>query len=97
MLAGFYTELIKDIGTNKKALYVVDWLKHYQSKCMDQVEKKVQVGFDIAMYSKMDMLKLERAEYECIEDTINSIKDTFNVKEDEEVPTVPEHSSEIEE
>jgi len=49
------------------------------------------------MYSKMDMLKLERAEYECIEDTINSIKDTFNVKEDEEVPTVPEHSSEIEE
>ena len=60
---------------------------------MNQVEKKVQVGFDIAMYSKMDMLKLERAEYECIEDTINSIKDTFNVKEDEEVPTVPEHSS----
>jgi len=49
------------------------------------------------MYSKMDMLKLERAEHECIEDTVNSIKDTFNVKEDEEVPTVPEHSSEIEE
>ena len=97
MLAGFYSDLIEDIGVNKKAQYVVDGLKHYQEKCTDQVEKKVQVGFDIAMYSKLDMLKLERAEHECIEDTVNSIKDTFNVKEDEEVPTVPEHSSEIEE
>ena len=43
MLTSFYTELIKDIGTNKKAQYVADGLKHYQEKCIDQVEKKVQV------------------------------------------------------
>ena len=43
MLTSFYIELIKDIGTNKKAQYVADGLKHYQEKCIDQVEKKVQV------------------------------------------------------
>lgn len=82
--AKFLDHLIENIDSSEGGKIVKEELLAMKEKAMSNVEIKVALGFDAPMFTKLDMIKAERAEFACVDQTIDHIVSKYaEVKKEE--------------